>query len=388
MNLHEYQAKDLFRSFNIPCSTGTTITKTHEIADAIKQLKGNKWIIKAQVHAGGRGKAGGVKLIESVDEAQEFTESLLGKNLVTYQTDKNGQQVNTILIEEVCNISSEFYLSMLVDRGSESIAIISSTEGGMEIEEVSRNTPEKIITTRINPAIGIMPYQVRKIFTTLGLEGKDLYRELQSMLVNMITMFKQNDLSLLEVNPLVLTKENNLLCLDGKVSVDSNALYRQKELEKKHDLTQEDEREIDAESFELNYVALDGNVGCMVNGAGLAMATMDLIKLHGGDPANFLDVGGGATVERVTKALEIILSDKNVKSILINILGGIVRCDIIADGIIEALKKIQTDVKFVVRLEGNNAELGLKKLEDEDLDILVAKDLTKATKLAIESAAL
>jgi succinyl-CoA synthetase beta subunit len=208
------------------------------------------------------------------------------------------------------------------------------------------------------------------------------------MLVNMIKMFKQNDLSLLEVNPLVLTEENNLLCLDGKVSVDSNALYRQKELEQKHDLTQEDEREIDAESFELNYVALDGNVGCMVNGAGLAMATMDLIKLHGGDPANFLDVGGGATVERVTKALEIILSDKNVKSILINIFGGIVRCDIIADGIIEALKKIETDVKFVVRLEGNNAELGLKKLEDEDLDILVAKDLTKATKLAIESAAL
>lgn len=383
MNLHEHQAKSLFKDFALPVPNGAVIYHKADIKKSIAQLSGSKWAIKAQVHAGGRGKAGGVAIISSVKEAQDFADRLLGTNLVTYQTDKEGQLVSSLLVEEVCNIATEFYLSILVDRDSNKIAIIASSEGGMDIEEVLKTSPEKIVTVYINPVTGIMSYQVRELFNTLGLTGKELFGSFGKMIINMLDMFKQKDLSMLEINPLVLTKEGNLLCLDAKLSIDDSAFYRQKELFSIRDTSQEDEKEIYAQSLDLNYVSLEGDIGCMVNGAGLAMATMDLIKLHGGAPANFLDVGGSADAQRVTQALEIILSDKNVKSVLINIFGGIVRCDLIADGIIDALGKMDTDVNFIIRLEGNNAELGLEKIANTNLKVNVEKDLAKATKLAI-----
>ncbi len=383
MNLHEHQAKSLFKDFALPVPNGAVIYHKADIKKSIAQLSGSKWAIKAQVHAGGRGKAGGVAIISSVKEAQDFADRLLGTNLVTYQTDKEGQLVSSLLVEEVCNIATEFYLSILVDRDSNKIAIIASSEGGMDIEEVLKTSPEKIVTVYINPVTGIMSYQVRELFNTLGLTSKELFGSFGKMIINMLDMFKQKDLSMLEINPLVLTKEGNLLCLDAKLSIDDSAFYRQKELFSIRDTSQEDEKEIYAQSLDLNYVSLEGDIGCMVNGAGLAMATMDLIKLHGGAPANFLDVGGSADAQRVTQALEIILSDKNVKSVLINIFGGIVRCDLIADGIIDALGKMDTDVNFIIRLEGNNAELGLEKIANTNLKVNVEKDLAKATKLAI-----
>jgi succinyl-CoA synthetase beta subunit len=385
MNLHEYQAKSLFAEFGLPVPKGVTVADASEVDAAIQELNGDKWVVKAQVHAGGRGKAGGVKLVDSAAGAKAMVADMIGTNLVTYQTDSQGQPINTMLVEEVCNIDRELYLGAVIDRASQRIVVMASTEGGMEIEKVAHETPDKILKITISPISGVMPYQVRELAFGLGLD-KDQAKVMGAMLVNLVKMFKNKDLSLLEINPLVITGEGEFLCLDGKVNIDSNALYRQKELAEIRDISQEDEREIRAGEWELNYISLDGNVGCMVNGAGLAMATMDLIKLHGGEPANFLDVGGGATAERVAVALEIILSDPNVKSVLVNIFGGIVRCDLIADGIIEAVSKTKIEVPLVARLEGNNAALGLEKLQNSEFDIIVADSLTLAAEKAIAAA--
>lgn len=385
MNLHEYQAKQLFKNFSLPVPKGEVITDISQVSNAIDKLSSDRWVVKAQIHAGGRGKAGGVKLVDSKKEALEMVEFLMGTNLITFQTDESGQPVNTMLIEEVCSIKTELYLGAVVDRSSQRVVFMASMEGGMEIEKVAEETPEKILKIAINPTLGVMPYQIRELSFALGL-SKTQTSQLGKMLINLYQMFIDKDLSLLEINPLVVTNDGGLLCLDAKVNIDSNALFRQKELLDIRDITQEDKRELEAQEWELNYISLDGNVGCMVNGAGLAMATMDLIKLHGGNPANFLDVGGGATAERVAKALKIIISDVKVKSILINIFGGIVRCDLIADGIIEAIRSIDIDIPLIVRLEGNNAKLGLNKLKNCDFDIKVAGTLTKGAKLAIEAA--
>lgn len=385
MNLHEYQAKQLFENYSLPVPKGEVITDISQVSNAIDKLSSDRWVVKAQIHAGGRGKAGGVKLVDSKKEALEMVASFMGTNLITFQTDKSGQPVNTMLIEEVCSIKTELYLGAVVDRSSQRVVFMASIEGGMEIEKVAEETPEKIIKIAIDPTLGVMPYQIRELSFALGL-SKTQTSQLGKMLINLYKMFIDKDLSLLEINPLVVTNDGDLLCLDAKVNIDSNALFRQKELLDIRDITQEDKRELEAQEWELNYISLDGNVGCMVNGAGLAMATMDLIKLHGGNPANFLDVGGGATAERVAKALKIIISDAKVKSILINIFGGIVRCDLIADGIIEAIKSVDIDIPLIVRLEGNNAKLGLNKLKNCDFDIKVADTLTKGAKLAIEAA--
>ncbi|TXH26713.1 MAG: ADP-forming succinate--CoA ligase subunit beta, partial [Cyclobacteriaceae bacterium] len=333
----------------------------------------------AQVHAGGRGKAGGVKWFDNPAEAGKFAGSLLGTNLVTFQTDANGQPINAVLVEETCNIDRELYLGAVLDRASRRVVIMASTEGGMEIEKVAHDTPEKILKTPIDPISGVMPYQARELAFGLGLKG-DQINQFTKLLVGLGKMFKEKDLALVEVNPLVVTKEGNLLCLDGKVNVDSNALYRQPELVAMRDKSQEDAREIEASAWDLNYVALEGNIGCLVNGAGLAMATMDIIKLSGGQPANFLDVGGGATAERVAAAFKIILSDSAVKGILVNIFGGIVRCDLIAEGIIQAVQQVNVTVPVVVRLEGNNAEKGAELLNNSGLSVIAANDLGDAAR--------
>ncbi len=379
MNLHEYQAKAVFRQYGLPVPVSKVATTAAEAEEAAKSLSTPKVVVKAQVHAGGRGKAGGVKLFDNVADAGKFAGSLLGTNLVTFQTDANGQPINTVLVEETCNIARELYLGAVVDRASRRVVIMASTEGGMEIEKVAHETPEKILKTKIDPVCGVMPYQARELAFGLGLEG-DQIKQFTSLLVNFGRMFKEKDLALVEVNPLVVTKEGNLLCLDGKVNVDSNALYRQPELVAMRDKSQEDAREIEASEWELNYVSLEGNIGCMVNGAGLAMATMDIIKLSGGQPANFLDVGGGATAERVAAAFKIILSDSNVKGILVNIFGGIVRCDLIADGIIKAVAQVNVTVPVVVRLEGNNAEKGAELLNNSGLSVIAANDLGDAAR--------
>ncbi len=379
MNLHEYQAKAVFRQYGLPVPNSKVATSAAEAEEAAKSLSTPKVVVKAQVHAGGRGKAGGVKLFDNPAEAGKFAGSLLGTNLVTFQTDANGQPINTILVEETCNIDRELYLGAVLDRASRRVVIMASTEGGMEIEKVAHETPEKILKTAIDPIAGVMPYQGRELAFGLGLKG-DQISQFTKLLVGLGKMFKEKDLSLLEINPLVVTKEGNLLCLDGKVNVDSNALYRQPDLVAMRDKSQEDAREIEASEWDLNYVALEGNIGCLVNGAGLAMATMDIIKLSGGQPANFLDVGGGATAERVAAAFKIILSDSSVKGILVNIFGGIVRCDLIAEGIIQAVQKVNVTVPVVVRLEGNNAEKGAELLNNSGLAVIAANDLGDAAR--------
>ena len=384
MNLHEYQAKSLFREYGISVSKGIPVIRSSEIEEAINSLKGDRWIVKAQVHAGGRGKAGGVELVNTIAEAEAFTEKWLGKNLVTYQTDKKGQPVNTILIEECINIDEELYLGAVIDRTSQRLVFMASQEGGINIEEVAASTPEKIFQVSINPLKGPSSNEADQLSSLLDLnevqkgQFKDLY-------LSLAKMFIEKDLSLLEINPLVIDTEGNLICLDAKINIDSNALYRQKSLAEMNDISQEDESESHASKWNLSYVSLDGNIGCMVNGAGLAMGTMDIIKLHGGEPANFLDVGGAADSERVSEAFKIILSDKAVAAVLINIFGGIVRCDVIADGIIEAIKQIGVDIPVVVRLEGNNAELGSKKLSNSGLNIISASGLEEAAKLAVDA---
>jgi len=385
MNLHEYQGKQIFAKYNLPVSTGYACDTPDEAAQAADRIGGSKWVVKAQVHAGGRGKAGGVKLVSSKDEIRAFAEKWLGKNLVTYQTDANGQPVNKILVESCTDIDRELYLGAVIDRGSRRIIFMASTEGGVEIEKVAAETPEKILKATIDPLVGAQPYQARELAFQLGLKGVQV-KQFTQLFLGLSKLFYEKDLALLEINPLVITSEGNLHCLDAKVSIDGNALYRQPELRDMNDVTQEDERESHAAQWELNYVALDGSIGCMVNGAGLAMGTMDIVKLHGGDPANFLDVGGGATKERVTEAFKIILSDEKVKAVLVNIFGGIVRCDLIAEGIIGAVEEVGVKVPVVVRLEGNNAELGATKLAESGLNIIAAKSLTDAAELVVKAA--
>lgn len=384
MNLHEYQAKQLFAKYNLPVSNGVVVHSSDEALTAIDKLNTDRWVVKAQVHAGGRGKAGGVKLVDNKEDLQRVAKQLIGTRLVTYQTDKNGQPVHSVLIEETCDIDQELYLGAVIDRATRRVVFMASTEGGVEIEKVAEETPEKIFKVEVDPLVGVMPYQARDVAFKLGLEGKQI-KQFTHMMLAFGKMFKECDFSLLEINPLVITKAGDLLCLDGKVNLDENAMFRQSELAEYRDLSQEDERVNHAHEWELNYIPLDGSIGCMVNGAGLAMATMDIIKLHGGEPANFLDVGGGATKQRVTEAFKIILSDSSVKGILVNIFGGIVRCDLIADGIISAVEEVNTDLPIVVRLEGNNAESGAQKLAECSLNIIPATSLTDAAKKIVEA---
>lgn len=385
MNLHEYQGKQLFATYGLPVSKGIAVDTPEAAAEAATKIGGDKWVVKTQVHAGGRGKAGGVKLVDSPAEAQEFAANWLGKNLVTYQTDANGQPVTKILVEDCTDIANELYLGAVVDRSSRRIIFMASTEGGVEIEKVAEETPEKILKAEIDPLTGAQPYQGRELAFKLGLEG-DQIKQFVKIFLGLAQMFQEKDLALLEINPLVITDEGNLHCLDAKVAIDGNAVYRHKDLQAMHDPSQEDEREAHAAEWDLNYVALDGTIGCMVNGAGLAMGTMDIVALHGGFPANFLDVGGGATKERVTEAFKLILADDKVKTVLVNIFGGIVRCDLIAEGIIGAVKEVGVNVPVVVRLEGNNADLGSKLLAESGLDIIAATSLSDAAQQAVKAA--
>jgi len=377
MNLHEYQSKQLFASYGISVPQGVAIQSLDKLESATKTLGGSGWAVKAQVHAGGRGKAGGVKITSSLEEAKEAASNLLGKSLVTHQTDAHGMPITTLLIESLTDIANELYLSLLVDRATRRITIMASTEGGMNIEEVAAETPEKILTETINPIAGFQPYIARNIAFKLGLEGIQI-RQFTTLLASLLKLFVEKDASLMEINPLVVTSEGNLMALDAKINFDDNALYRHADIVKLRDVTQEDERESKAAEFELNYIHLDGDIGCMVNGAGLAMATMDLIKLHGGEPANFLDVGGGATAARVAEAFKIILSDPDVKGILVNIFGGIVRCDLIAEGIIQAVNEVNVAVPVVVRLEGTNAPEGRELLAHSGMNIITAETLADA----------
>jgi len=385
MNLHEYQGKALFADYGLPVSVGYAVDSAEEAVAAANKIGGEMWVVKAQVHAGGRGKAGGVKLVESADAVGAFATQWLGKNLVTYQTDEKGQPVSKILVEACTDIDQELYLGAVLDRASRRIVFMASTEGGVEIEKVAEETPEKILKAEIDPLAGPQPYQGREMAFKLGLKDHQV-KQFVTIFMGLAKLFKDKDLALIEVNPLVITDAGNLHCLDAKVVADSNALYRHKDLQAMHDPSQEDAREAHAAEWDLNYVALDGNIGCMVNGAGLAMGTMDIVKLHGGAPANFLDVGGGATKERVTEAFKIILSDDNVKAVLINIFGGIVRCDLIAEGVIGAVEEVGVSSPVVVRLEGNNAELGRLVLAESGLNIIAATSLTDAAQQVVAAA--
>ena len=385
MNLHEYQGKQLFAEYGLPVSKGFAASTPEEARAAAERIGGNVWVVKAQVHAGGRGKAGGVKLVKSLDDVEAFARAQLGTRLVTYQTDAKGQPVSKILVETCTDIARELYLGAVVDRATRRIVFMASTEGGVDIEKIAHDTPEKILTAAIDPLVGPQAYQGRELAYQLGLSAEQV-KQFVKIFMGLGKMFTDLDLALLEINPLVITSEGNLHCLDAKIAIDSNALYRHPKLKAMYDPSQEDERERRAVEWELNYVALEGNIGCMVNGAGLAMATMDLIKLKGGQPANFLDVGGGATKERVTEAFKIILSDDSVEAVLVNIFGGIVRCDMIAEGIIGAVKEVGVKVPVVVRLEGNNAELGAAKLRESGLNIIPAASLNEAGELVVKAA--
>jgi len=385
MNLHEYQAKSVLAKYGVPVPPGRPAHSVAEALQAAEALGGSAWVVKAQIHAGGRGKAGGVKLVRSRDELEATAKKLLGSRLVTHQTGPGGQPVERLYIEAPSEIARELYLACLTDRPSERVVFIASAEGGMEIEEVAAKHPEKILKTAVEPAVGLQPYQCREIGFALGLDDKQV-AQLARLMTALYRAYEDCDLSLLEINPLVVTKSGDLLVLDAKIQVDDNALYRQPELAQLRDPAQDDPKEVRAREHDLNYVALEGNIGCMVNGAGLAMATMDLIKLHGGQPANFLDVGGGATAERVAEAFKIILSDPNVKAILVNIFGGIVRCDLIAEGIIKAVKEVNVRVPVVVRLEGTNVEKGRELLQASGLKVTAADSLTEAAKLVVAAA--
>ena len=385
MNLHEYQGKQLFAEYGLPVSEGYAVDTPEEAVAAAEKIGGSEWVVKAQVHAGGRGKAGGVKLLKDTTEIAAFAKQWLGKNLVTYQTDENGQPVSKILVESCTDISQELYLGAVVDRSTRKVVFMASTEGGVEIEKVAHETPEKILKATIDPLVGAQPYQGRQLGFKLGLNS-DQIKQFTKIFLGLAKLFTDLDLALLEINPLVITDEGNLHCLDAKINIDSNAIYRQPKLSDMHDPSQDDEREANAAKWELNYVALDGNIGCMVNGAGLAMGTMDIVNLHGGSPANFLDVGGGATKERVSEAFKIILSDDNVKAVLVNIFGGIVRCDLIAEGIIGAVEEVGVTIPVVVRLEGNNAEKGSAILADSGLNIIAATSLKQAAESVVAAA--
>jgi len=385
MNLHEYQSKQLFKENGIPVPQGQLITQLEQMDEALSMIKSEGWVVKAQIHAGARGKAGGVKLVSSLEEAKTVAQSLLGHSLATIQTAGKALPINALLIEETLNIQAEFYLSLLVDREAKCYSFVISASGGMDIEAVAEQTPEKILTLAIDPVVGVMPYQCREAGFFLGLKG-DAFKQLGKLLPKFYQLALAKDVDLLEINPLILTTENQLVALDAKISIDSNALYRHADLTAMRDVTQEDAREAKAAKFQLNYIALDGNIGCMVNGAGLAMATMDLIKLFGGEPANFLDVGGGATPHRVAEAFKLILSSSEVKSILVNIFGGIVRCDLIAEGIIQAVKEVGLTIPVIVRLEGTNVEAGKALLAQSDLSIISAEDLNDAAQQAVKAA--
>jgi succinyl-CoA synthetase beta subunit len=384
MNLHEYQAKQLLQKYGLVTPAGLVVQSEEAAAAATKELGGEAWVVKAQVHAGGRGKAGGVKVVKSALEAQTVAGGLLGKHLVTYQNAPDGQPVHQVLVEQTLPIARELYLSMLVDRSLERVVMVASSAGGMDIEEIAATQPDKILQEICDPLNGLVDYQARNLAFGLGLSG-DQIAAFTKLAKGLYKLFKDNDLSLLEINPLVVTTEGKLVALDCKMTVDDNALYRQKPFAEIRDWSQDDAKEAEAHHSGLNYIALNGNIGCMVNGAGLAMATMDLIKLHGGMPANFLDVGGGATAETVTKAFKIILADQNVKAILVNIFGGIMRCDIIATGIITAVKEVGMTIPVVVRLEGTNVELGKQMLRESGLNIISAEGLTDGAKQAVKA---
>ena len=385
MNLHEYQAKDLFRSYGLPVSRGIAVDTADEAVAAAAELGGDKWVCKVQVHAGGRGKAGGVRLASNSNEVRAFAEEWVGGRLVTVQTGAEGQPVSRIFVEEAADIDRELYLGMVVDRGSRRVVTMASTEGGVEIEQVAAETPEKILRAAIDPTVGAQAWQGRAMAFDLGLSGRQV-NQFANIFVQLSRLFHECDCSLVEVNPLVVTKAGDVHCLDAKINIDNNALFRQGDIAALRDPSQEDEREAQADEFGLNYVALDGDIGCMVNGAGLAMGTMDLVKLHGGAPANFLDVGGGATEEAVAEAFKIILSDDNVKAVLINIFGGIVSCKVIAEGIVAAVKQVGVEVPVVVRFEGNNSTAGLAVLEESGLAIAAASSLEDAATRAIRAA--
>ena len=385
MNLHEYQAKQLFAEYGLPVSAGIAVESGDDAVAAAEEIGGDRWVVKAQVHAGGRGKAGGVKLFSDLSEIKTFADSLMGTRLVTFQTDEHGQPVSKIFVETCTDIARELYLGAVIDRSSRRIVFMASTEGGVEIEKVAEETPDKILKAVVDPALGGQAFQGRELAFKLGLEGKQV-NQFAQVFVALSKMFVERDLSLLEINPLVVTDSGDIHCLDAKVSIDGNALFRQKSLAAMNDPTQEDEREAQAAEFGLNYVALEGNIGCMVNGAGLAMGTMAVVKLFGGQPANFLDIGGGATKKAVSEAFKIILSDTAVKAVLINIFGGIVRCDIIAEGIIGTVKEVGVNVPVVVRFEGNNAAVGVKTLADSDVEIIAATSLTDAVEQVVKAA--
>ena len=382
MHIHEYQAKEIFKNFGISVPKSCLVLSSDEVEKACKSLGGERWVVKTQVHSGARGKAGGVKLVGTIEEAKEITNQLIGSRLVTNQTDSQGLPVEKILIESPQNINHEFYLSLLVDRQSNKVVVLASTEGGMDIESVAKNSPEKIIKIEINSQTGLTDIDCQNLGKKLNLSGSAL-SNFASTVNSLYQIFIEKDASLIEINPLIKDSNDKIIALDAKIDFDDNALYRQEEILSLRDSSQEDERELEASLSQLNYISLDGNIGCMVNGAGLAMATMDLIQHFGGSPANFLDVGGGTTAERVSKAFELIQSGQNVKGILVNIFGGIVRCDLIAEGIIQACEKVGLNIPTVVRLEGTNADQGLKILKESSLDIEVESDLNLATQLII-----
>ena len=385
MNLHEYQSKQLFAEYGLPVSKGKAVDTAEDAVQAAEELGGSRWVCKVQVHAGGRGKAGGVKVVDSLDEVRDFAERWVGQRLVTIQTDKDGQPVSKIFVEECTDIEKELYLGAVIDRGSRRVVVMASTEGGVEIEKVAEETPEKILRAVIDPYVGAQPYQGTELGYQLGLNSVQV-REFSSIFVNLMNLFHECDCSLVEINPLVINAEGHVHCLDAKINVDSNSLYRQGSIREMNDPSQEDARESEADGYGLNYVALDGNIGCMVNGAGLAMGTMDLVKLHGGNPANFLDVGGAASKEAVAEAFKIILSDENVRAVLINIFGGIVSCATIAEGIIAAVTEVGVEVPVVVRFEGNNAVVGSQILADSGQSIIAATSLVDAAEKAVQAA--
>jgi succinyl-CoA synthetase beta subunit len=384
MNIHEYQAKGLLKQYGAPVLDGGVAYTAAEAVDAAKKLGGPVWVVKAQIHAGGRGKAGGVKVVKSLDDVEAVAKELIGKTLVTHQTGPEGKEVKRVYVEDGCAIKSEFYLSMLLDRASGKLAIMASTEGGMDIEEVAESTPEKIVTITIDPATGLQPFHARKVAFGLKLEG-GAAKECMKVVSSLYKAYTELDASLLEINPLVLTEDDKMVVLDAKMSFDGNALFRHPDVRELRDESEEDPKEIEASKYDLNYISLDGSIGCMVNGAGLAMATMDIIKLKGGEPANFLDVGGGATKERVTEAFKNILSDDNVEGTLVNICGGIMRCDVIAEGVVAAAREVALSVPLVVRLEGTNVELGKQIMADSGLPIIAADDLNDAAEKVVKA---
>lgn len=385
MNIHEYQAKELLKKYGVVVLNGGLANNGDEAVEAAKKIGGDIWVVKAQIHAGGRGKGGGVKIAKSLDEVKSLTNDMIGMNLVTPQTGEEGKEVHKVYIEAGCNIQKEYYVAVLVDRATQRVTMMASSEGGMDIEEVAEKTPEKIHSVTIDPATGLMPFQARKLAFLIGMEGKVVNKAVKSFMA-LYQGFVDSDCSLAEINPLVETKESDVITLDAKMNFDSNALYRHADIVEYRDLSEEDPAEVEASKYDLAFIKLDGNIGCLVNGAGLAMATMDVIKLHGGNPANFLDVGGGATKEKVTEAFKIILKDPNVKGILVNIFGGIMKCDIIAEGVIAASKELGLKVPLVVRLQGTNVELGKKLLAESGLNIIPADDLTDAADKIVNAA--